>query len=278
MIIFELIRILARKQPSFMKFSKFFDRNHLVLKLDKDISDKRDIKLLSAIQETKPSGQSITISFPEKFDLKAYCTPIKNQLNIGSCTAFSILGAYEIFRKRDFKENVDTSELFTYYNARLYQGWENDDRGAYLRDACKSALNDGICLEEVYPYIISKYRDKPYMLAYISARFLRLKGFYRCSTIDEIKQALIHGWVVVFGMRVYSNYLYYRGGVYKSIQGSLKGGHAQAIIGWDDKKNAFLVRNSWSTSWGEDGYAWIDYDLLKQNLQDAWALEFRRPK
>ena len=42
------------------------------------------------------------------------------------------------------------------------------------------------------------------------------------------------------------------------------GGHAMAIVGYDDNKygGAFLIINSWSTKWGNNGYTWAKYDDL----------------
>ncbi len=38
--------------------------------------------------------------------------------------------------------------------------------------------------------------------------------------------------------------------------------HAMVLSGYDDSKNAFRVRNSWGTSWGDNGSIWIDYDFF----------------
>jgi cathepsin L len=39
------------------------------------------------------------------------------------------------------------------------------------------------------------------------------------------------------------------------------GWHAVALVGWDDAKGAWLVKNSWGKDWGYQGFAWLDYDL-----------------
>ncbi len=51
----------------------------------------------------------------------------------------------------------------------------------------------------------------------------------------------------------------YSGGVFK---GNLPTNidHGVVICGWDDSKNAWLIKNSWGTTWGEDGYGWVDYN------------------
>ncbi|HOA06363.1 MAG TPA: C1 family peptidase, partial [Spirochaetota bacterium] len=35
--------------------------------------------------------------------------------------------------------------------------------------------------------------------------------------------------------------------------------HAIVIVGWDDSKKSFLIKNSWGEDWGEKGYMWIEY-------------------
>jgi hypothetical protein len=37
--------------------------------------------------------------------------------------------------------------------------------------------------------------------------------------------------------------------------------HAVVVVGWDDAKSAFLMRNSWGSSWGESGYMYIKYGV-----------------
>ena len=34
------------------------------------------------------------------------------------------------------------------------------------------------------------------------------------------------------------------------------------LVGYDDSQNAFKLINSWGTEWGEEGYAWVDYDYF----------------
>jgi C1A family cysteine protease len=41
-----------------------------------------------------------------------------------------------------------------------------------------------------------------------------------------------------------------------------EGGHSMAIVGYDDEKKIFIIRNSWSDRWGDKGYFYIDYEYF----------------
>ena len=56
-------------------------------------------------------------------------------------------------------------------------------------------------------------------------------------------------------------------------------------VGYDDKMKitnesngetaagAVLIRNSWSTQWGEEGYGWLPYEYVLEGLAiDWWTL------
>ena len=42
--------------------------------------------------------------------------------------------------------------------------------------------------------------------------------------------------------------------------------HAVCLVGYDDSLHAFRIRNSWGTSWGDQGSIWIDYDELLSQI------------
>ncbi|WP_447984695.1 C1 family peptidase [Nitrospira sp. Nam74] len=48
--------------------------------------------------------------------------------------------------------------------------------------------------------------------------------------------------------------------------------HAVVIVGWDDEKGAWRVRNSWGTGWGESGYAWVKYNNNAIGWDTVWAV------
>ena len=40
------------------------------------------------------------------------------------------------------------------------------------------------------------------------------------------------------------------------------GGHAMLIVGYNDDKQWFIVRNSWGNKWADNGYCYIPYDYI----------------
>ncbi|HTK19385.1 MAG TPA: C1 family peptidase [Mucilaginibacter sp.] len=69
------------------------------------------------------------------------------------------------------------------------------------------------------------------------------------------------------------------GGVYyeqASTPNSPNINHAIVLVGWDDSKHAWLVRNSWGTTWGDNGYAWVDYNTNNIGYGAVWCVAKKR--
>ena len=47
--------------------------------------------------------------------------------------------------------------------------------------------------------------------------------------------------------------------------------HDIVLIGWDDSKGAWLLRNSWGTTWGDQGYCWIGYGANRVGTEAVWC-------
>ena len=61
------------------------------------------------------------------------------------------------------------------------------------------------------------------------------------------------------GFEVFEDFLYYSQGVYEHVWGASVGYHAVTLVGWDDVEGCWIAKNSWDTSWGEDGWFKIAY-------------------
>jgi hypothetical protein len=56
------------------------------------------------------------------------------------------------------------------------------------------------------------------------------------------------------------------GDFYLDPKGEFQGGHAYVLSGYDRKRHAFALVNSWGTRWADGGRAWVDFDVMDQLL------------
>jgi len=71
---------------------------------------------------------------PDAMDLRAWCSPIDDQGELGACTAHAAAGMYEYFEQRAFGRFIDVSRLFLYKTTRNLAKLTGDS-GAELRNA-----------------------------------------------------------------------------------------------------------------------------------------------
>ena len=65
----------------------------------------------------------------------------------------------------------------------------------------------------------------------------------------------------------------YTGGVFTDPTYYNSINHAIILVGWDDAKGAWLLKNSWGPSWGIDGFMWIKYGTCNVGLGACWVAE-----
>ncbi len=225
----------------------------------------------------------LPIGLPQKVDMRAHCPAVYNQGSLGSCTAQSIAGALHFTQLENLTQNYIPSRLFIYYNTRVLHGTVNQDSGASLRNTIKAVAKQGYCKEARWPYKISSFKTKPSLALYREASPYKL-GTLMYQRVPQslmvMKQALYENNPIIFGFSVYDSFqsaTVARTGVVpmpKSRE-SLLGGHAMTIVGYDDTKKHFIVRNSWGSNWGDKGYCYMPYDFLTNNnlSDDFWVIK-----
>jgi C1A family cysteine protease len=225
---------------------------------------------------------------PTRVDLRPYCSPIEDQGNIGSCTGNAIAGQIELINRKKNNKTHDVSRLFIYYEERVLEGSVRWDAGAYIRDGIKVTYNKGAPLESLWPYNQSKWATKPVSAAYTDATKRKVTGYQRCTNFAAVKNALAAGNPVTIGFNVYDSFEGAWSDIPHGQAGSgmmpmpnkrteqLLGGHAVCIVGYDDNLNGgrFIVRNSWGTSWGDDGYFYMPYGVIQDTSMssDFWLI------
>jgi C1A family cysteine protease len=237
-----------------------------------DIPDARDY-MYSA-------PQGVLAELPAKVDLRSKCPPVYDQGQLGSCTANAIGAAHAFALLRQFRRDFMPSRLFIYFNERVMERTVDTDSGAMIRDGMKSVAKVGVCSETLWPYDISKFRDKPSDKCYTEAEKNQAIVYRRAmQNLHQLQGCLASGTPVVFGFSVYETFEgaeVARTGVVPmpKRKEQLLGGHAVLAVGYDDKSERFIVRNSWSPKWGQRGYFTMPYAYVTnpQLAQDFWTL------
>jgi C1A family cysteine protease len=226
--------------------------------------------------QVKPTKCNLVLNLPH--DQLPY-----DQGQLGSCTANGLSFAYcycELKQKN--KGAFMPSRLFIYYNERLIENSVNTDSGAQIYDGIRALQQYGVCSEEEYPYDAPNFTKKPADKLYVSAKHCEAKTFYKlCNPTDKfdntidpldnnkntdtdiidpkmsdhVKAALNSGYPVIMGFSVFDSFEsdnVANTGILPMPRHteSQVGGHCVVIVGFDDSKRSFLVRNSWGTNWG----------------------------
>lgn len=237
-------------------------------------------------------------ALPVSVDLRAWCSPIENQLNLGSCTANAGVGMLEYYERRAFGKDIDASRLFLYKATRDLLKWTGDT-GAFLRTTMEALVLFGVPPEEYWPYVVANFDIEPSAFLYSFGQNYQTLNYYRLdpagttrpALLTSIKNNLACGLPSMFGFTVYNSYTQAgaanQGAIpYPVAADRIVGGHAVMAVGYNDSlqirnaapgaaptTGALLIRNSWGAAWGNGGYGWLPYAYVLNGLAtDWWAL------
>jgi C1A family cysteine protease len=228
----------------------------------------------------------------EKYSDYVYCAEVPTyhtlvtkrngkMLISGNCTANALGAAYQFEQMKQKRPNFIPSRLFIYYNERVLENSVHQDNGAMIRTGIKTMVKEGVCPETMWKYNIKKFTQKPPQNCYDVALDNQVLQYLRISphTVYEVKHCLSEGYPVVFGFMLFESIMsaeVRRTGYVPMPKANEKclGGHAVMAVGYDDEKEVFIVRNSWGTDWGIDGYFYLPYGYISQpNLSaDFWTI------
>ena len=97
---------------------------------------------------------------------------------------------------------------------------------------------------------------------------------------DSMKNSLFNGNPFVVGFLVYESFESQKVAntgyvpLPKLGKEKLLGGHAVTRVGYDENKQVWIMRNSWGTGWGENGYFYMPYKYLTSDLASGafWTI------
>jgi C1A family cysteine protease len=217
---------------------------------------------------------------PPSVDLRSEFSPVYDQGQLGSCTANAIAGAIEFDQRKQGTKEFTPSRLFIYYNERAIEGTVRQDAGAQIRDGVKSVATLGAPPETDWAYDISKFTQKPPKQAYTDAKSDLVTKYARVTQdLTQMRGCLAEGYPFVFGFTVYESFesqaVAKTGKMAMPKTGeAVVGGHAVVAAGYQDDQRIFIVRNSWGSTWGLNGYFLMPYEyLITPHLaNDFWTI------
>ena len=251
-----------------------FYKSQYTLGARPDPTDPRDF-LVSQLQPIHGPTPSV-------FSLRNEMSPIKNQAHRSACVAFATTAVCEVIERRK-RGKVRKWNPYDFSEEWIYQQTMLPGGGAYIRDAMKVVVNNGVPKEYLMPYRLDltdaqRVKFIPKRGIARNARHYRPDVYARLETIREMEESIFNNgpfvlglewqetWFDQFNMQPQMPTLSVRRTRYDA------GGHAVCIVGYDRNQRVFEMRNSWGPAWGHLGYAYITYDTVMNLMYDAWAL------
>ena len=199
-------------------------------------------------------------ALPDSFDWRSadgdWTTPVKDQAQCGSCWAFAALGQVEAWWKiqtGDSQTKIDLSEQFLLSCSDA----GNCEQGGWAWKSLEFIQESGIALEADLPY--SAKSDIPCSETKTGweERSVSIPGWdfvtMDVADVDNIKNAVSRHPLSV-NYEVFQDFYSYSRGVYEHVIGESTGWHAVVIVGWNDREQSWIVKNSWGSGWGDQGY------------------------
>lgn len=225
--------------------------------------------------------------------------PIGNQGNIGSCvgwaTAYTTRSAEYYYQQNHTSYSGGRNIFSASYIFNQIHGNPTDcNVGSYIADALDTLVSQGVCVQDSMPYtqncqLAVTAAQKKNGGNYKMARYFQLDATDRQNT-QLLKFLLNLHHPIVFGTYLDTTFMnadaqfvwsqwskpefnipksfVYANNIGRNLP---IGGHAMAIVGYDDNKQAFKVQNQWGTYWGDNGFVWISYDFFG-NGQFNWPV------
>jgi len=209
-------------------------------------------------------------------------TPVKNQLSCGGCYAFSAAALVESMYKRKFKTDIDLSEQQVIGCSSKYRN--NGCNGGTIGNALNYIKDTGIRSESIIPYeqkstitqctglnnvniaATADTLSKPSLKTGVDLSAVNgLKG----NSLIELLNALQTS-PVAMAIYVADSLYNYKKGLYSASNcaGITGLNHAVLAVGYSltgdastNNKPYVLIKNSWSTQWGESGYVKMEISL-----------------
>nr|P25780.2 RecName: Full=Peptidase 1; AltName: Full=Allergen Eur m I; AltName: Full=Mite group 1 allergen Eur m 1; AltName: Allergen=Eur m 1; Flags: Precursor [Euroglyphus maynei]AAC82351.1 group 1 allergen Eur m 1 0101 precursor [Euroglyphus maynei] len=198
-----------------------------------------------------------SVSLPSELDLRSLrtVTPIRMQGGCGSCWAFSGVASTEsaYLAYRNMSLDLAEQELVDCAS-------QNGCHGDTIPRGIEYIQQNGVVQEHYYPYVAREQScHRP------NAQRYGLKNYCQISPPDsnKIRQALTQthtAVAVIIGIKDLNAFRHYDGRtIMQHDNGYQPNYHAVNIVGYGNTQGVdyWIVRNSWDTTWGDNGYGYF---------------------
>lgn len=216
---------------------------------------------------------------PAVVDLRnQFPAPCYDQGELGSCVSQALAANMQFLRQKQKLPQFMPSRLYIYYNARWVDGNVEEDAGTYIRTGVKVLVKAGFAHETIWPYVIDKYAEHPPMAAYNDARLYYPMKYFRLDNgnLNSLKSCLAAGYPIVFGFTMFESFWESdkTGFVKMPSNDSEIGGHCVLLVGYDDSREMFIIRNSFGDKVGDKGHYYMPYEYITNRdlCEDFWTI------
>jgi cathepsin L len=240
----------------------------------KDVAQARSMTQAGGITTRGTCDSQPSFSWRDKEAV----TSIKNQRNCGSCVVFASVAALESGYLIRHEFITDQSEQYV-----LDASGSASCAGTGATTGVKFLTGNGTATEVDSPYAAINRSAPPdpgipRPFAGESWGFVDCPGLYTndvsCAyenSIPYLKRALCEHGPLTVTMAATLLFQHFAPSDPNQVFAESDTGstnHEVLLVGWDDAKQAWLVKNSWGTGWGSAGYVWLRY---RSNLIGAYA-------
>jgi C1A family cysteine protease len=211
------------------------------------------------------------MDLPDSFDWRDHyeLPPVRNQGICGSCWAFSTVTSLECNIAIKDGQIVDLSEQHL-----LDCNTDGGDCGGgwmshkYYLDTPDKCDETGAVMESDKPYLARESScDCPLPRHY----WIKDTGYVEGPTpsVGALKQAIYDYGPISVAVKA-EGFGSYTGGIFSHTSDATPD-HAVALVGWDDNQGTqgvWFLRNSWGSSWGENGYMRIEYEHYNDQTEE----------
>ncbi len=306
----ENIKVEARTQSSegerlwkefLKKYLEYLRKKEMEKRKKYQRYDSREKEVVIPEQKKKEEviEEETDIAEPPSPDMRRFTwvdrkmvTPVRYQGTCGSCWSFTSIAVLESNFLIRQNKTFDLSEQHILDCAEGRQPYMVRGGKVYYRTrkagTCRGGWYGGVfdyltrnsaTHERQIPYAFKeqscrRHNEVKYKIA--AWGYVRQNG--GVPRPREMKEALCKYGPLAAARKVTPVFQAYKSGVFDEHcdidprRGERDVNHAITIVGWDDRKKAYHVKNSWGTKWGDEGYVWIEYGSNNVGYGAAWIV------